>query len=60
MSKFVIENWSAVSPQIPDPSTIIVDAKGMAEFVSDATNSSTVKIRIFEVSDCIFDSTQKT
>lgn len=59
MSKFVIENWSAVSPQIPDPSTIIVDAKGMAEFVEDAAKDKTVKVRIYEVGDCIFDSTQK-
>ena len=59
MSKFIIENWSAVSPQIPDPSTIVVDAKGMAEFVEDATKDKAVKVRIYEVGDCIFDSTQK-
>lgn len=59
MSKFVIENWSAVSPQIPDPSTIIVDAKGMAEFVEESVKDKTVKVRIYEVGDCIFDSTGK-
>lgn len=59
MSKFVIENWSAVSPQIPDPTTIIVDAKGMAEFVEEAVKDKTVKVRIYEVGDCIFDSTVK-
>lgn len=59
MSKFVIENWSAVGPEIPDPSTIIVDAKGMTEFVEDATKDKKVKVRIYEVGDCIFDSTVK-
>jgi len=56
MSKYIIENWSAVSPAIPDPTTIVVDAKGMAECVAAACLEPKMVIKVFEVGECIFDS----
>lgn len=58
MSKFIIENWSAVSAEIPDPSITVVDAKGLAEFISEALRDKSVRIKIYEVGDCIFESSK--
>ena len=54
--KFLIENWSAVSAQIPDPTITVVDAKTMLEIALDAEREKQ-QVRIFEltVGPCIHD-----
>lgn len=58
-ARFVIENFSAVSAEIPDPTLTVVSAKDMVEIVTQAQADKESKLRVYEIGDCIFDNTRQ-
>ena len=61
MTKFLLEDWSAVTPQNPNPTLSVLDTKTMVEVAVDAVREKT-QIRLFEihVGPCVFDTCPKS
>jgi len=51
-TRFVVEDYSQVTPETPDPVTMVVEAKDIFELVDDAKKNSK-KIIVYTVGQCV-------